>query len=160
MLETSGRLFFLRTSFFAVALGVFGALSAQAQTASASAGAAGAGSAGGGVTVIKGHARTLTQTVKGGSVRIVGDANTITLRGKINMLHVNGDENGVRVDEVKSISTKGDGNLVKWKKAAPPSQSPQVKNSGDHNTIEKDDGGSLTPPENSAMNKSNAAKTD
>ncbi|HEY9755882.1 MAG TPA: DUF3060 domain-containing protein [Oculatellaceae cyanobacterium] len=158
MLEASGRLFFLRTSVFAVAIGVLGALSSQAQTAGASAG--GAGGAGGGVTVIKGHAQTLTQTVKGGNVRIVGDANTITLKGKVNMLHVNGDENGVRVEEVKLISTKGDGNLVKWKKAAPPSQSPQLKNSGDHNTIEKDDGGALTPPENSAMNKSNAAKTD
>jgi hypothetical protein len=144
MLERSGDSFLLRAQAFAAVIVASGALAAQAQ------------STGGGMTVIKGNSQTLTQTIKGGSVRITGDANTITLKGKVKALHVGGDENGVRVEEVQSIMTKGDGNLVKWKKAMPPAQSPQIKNSGDHNTVEKDDGGSLTTLKNSAMDK----KTD
>ena len=108
--------------------------------------------------VISGHAQTITKELKGGNVRITGDANTVTIKGKIHSLHVAGDENGVRVENVKLISTKGDGNLVKWKSSSP-KPSPTIANTGDHNTIEKDDGGSLTPPTNSAMNKSTAAKT-
>ena len=155
MLETS-RSVFLRAQFLAIAVAASSALAAYAQ--STGGGSSGGGAAGttAGMTVIKGNSQTLTQTIKGGSVRITGDANTITLKGKVKGLHVGGDENGIRVEEVQSITTKGDGNLVKWKKAKPPSQSPQVSNTGDHNTIEKDDGGSLTPQKNSAMDQ----KTD
>ena len=137
------------------------AVQAQASGGSAGAGAAAGGAgagASGGTVVISGHSQTITQTLKGGNVRITGDANTVTIKGKINSLHVGGDENGVRVEQVKMISTKGDGNLVKWKSSAP-KPTPMISNTGEHNTIEKDDGGSLTPPTNPAMDKTNAAKT-
>lgn len=132
---------------------------AVAQSSTNATPTAGGSSGGSSSIVIKGHAQTVSQSVKDANVRIVGDANTVTLNGTLKSLTISGDENGVRVEKVKSITTKGDGNLVKWKSGLKPGSAPIVSNVGDHNNVEKDDGGSLTPPKNDDMDTSKAPKT-